>query len=590
MTLDQALAFALVALTVAAFVWGRLPYDLVALASLATGFAIGIVPADRVFAGFADDVVVIVASALVISAAVARSGIVEDAMRPLLPHMKTARTQVPILVGATMLMSMVTKNIGALAIFMPVAAQVAKRSQTSISRLLMPMAFASLIGGLVTLVGTSPNIIVSKIRVDVSGEPFRMFDYAPVGLVIAFVGFVFLSFGSGLLPKRKPGGSLGASFALDAYTAEALVPDGSPFAGQSVAALETMADRTIQVRFVLRERFRRLIPSPDLVLQAGDHLLLGGEPEDLERAVQRAGLRLSGTEGVPVADVESESVVEGVVTPQSPAIGKTPAGLAMQDRHGVTLLAVSRGGLPIGQRLSSLKLRAGDVVVLKGTAESVPEALAALKVLPLAERQIVLGRSRRSFLPIAILGIAMAMTALGIVSAAMAFFGTAVILLLLRVMSMTEAYHTVEASVIVLLAALIPVSEAIQTTGGTDLIAHWLSPLLSGLPPAGALAVVILIAMAVTPFLNNAATVLMLAPIAASIAIDLKMNPDPFLMGVALGAACDFLTPIGHQCNTIVMAPGGYRFGDYWRLGLPLSVLVVVVGTPMIALVWPFFQ
>lgn len=586
MTLDQALAFGLVILTVAGFVWGRLPYDLIAVASLLAGIVLGLVPIDKAFSGFSDDVVVIVASALIISTAVARSGFVETIMRPLMPYMKTPRTQVPVLVGATLLMSMVTKNIGALAIFMPVASQVAKRSGTSISRLLMPMSFASLIGGLVTLVGTSPNIIVSKIRMDVSGEPFRMFDYAPVGLGIAFCGFVFLSFASGLLPQRKPAGSLGAAFALDAYTAEALVTDASAAVGRTVAEIHRMADDEIAIRWVIRERFRRLVPAPDLVVAAGDLLLIGGEPEDLERAVALAGLQLSG-DLQTAHDVESETVVEGVISAHSPVVDRTPGGLQLEEKHGVSLLAVSRGGRPISQRLASLRIRAGDVVVLKGTAQSVPDALGALKILPLAERQIVLGRNRRSWVPIAVLAAAMILTALGFASATMAFFGAAVVLLLLRVMSMNDAYHTVEASVIVLLAALIPVSEAIRTTGGTDLIAVWLSPVLHGLPPIASLAVVILIAMAITPFLNNAATVLVMAPIAASVAQKLDLSTDAFLMGVALGAACDFLTPIGHQCNTIVMAPGGYRFGDYWRLGLPLSVIVVVVGTPLIAFFWP---
>lgn len=586
MTLDQALAFGLVFLTVAAFVWGRLPYDLVALVSLLAGIVAGIVPTDRALTGFSDDVVVIVASALIISAAVGRSGVVEDAMRPLLPLLRTAKTQVPVLVGATMLMSMVTKNIGALAIFMPVAKQVSKRSGVSISRLLMPMSFASLMGGLVTLVGTSPNIIVSKIRTDVSGQPFTMFDYAPVGLGICAIGFVFLCFGSRLLPERKGGTSLGATFSLEAYTAEALVAEGSASHGRTVGEIEALADGDIRVQRVLRERFRRLIPSPDLRVFAGDILLIGGEAQDLERAVARADLKL--TAEIDAADVEAERIVEVVVSEQSLLVGTRLERMALSAQHGVAVLAISRNERSLAQRLGSVQLRAGDVLVVKGTNETVADALGVLKLLPLAAREIVLGSNRRSYLPIAVLATAMLLTAFGVASAAMAFFGAAVVLLLIRTMSMAEAYHTIEASVIVLLAALIPVSEAIETTGGTDLIANWLSPVLAGLSPTVALGVVIVLAMAVTPFLNNAATVLVLAPIAAALAKQLGLNPDPFLMGVALGSACDFLTPIGHQCNTIVMTPGGYRFGDYARLGAPLSLMIVLVGTPLIAFFWPF--
>ncbi|WAJ26925.1 SLC13 family permease [Antarcticirhabdus aurantiaca] len=589
MTLDQALAFGLVFVTVGAFVWGRLPYDLVALASLLAGMLLGIVPADAAFAGFADDVVVIVVAALIVSAAIARSGVVEDAMRPVMPYMKTLKTQVPILVGATMVLSMVTKNIGALAILMPVASQVAKRTGTSVSRLLMPMSFAALIGGLVVLVGTSPNIIVSKVRQDLTGQPFGMFDYAPVGLGICAVGFLFLSFGSRLLPERRPGVSLGAAFSVDSYTTEALVGEGSASNGRTVAEIEALADGEIRVERILRERFRRLVPGPETRVQAGDVLLIGGEAAGLERAVSRADLALAVEAGgsAPALDVETESIAEVVVGDATPAVGQTLAALGLDASGGVAALAVSRAGWPITRRLAALRLKAGDVLVLKGSAESVADAVGRLKLLPLAERPIELGRSRRSLIPIMVLAVAMLLTALGVVGAAPAFFGAAVVLLLLRVMSMAEAYHTVEASVIVLLAALIPVSEAIQTTGGTDLVAGWLAPLLGGLSPTLAIGVVILIAMAVTPFLNNAATVLMLAPIAGALARDLGLNPDPFLMAVALGAACDFLTPIGHQCNTIVMAPGGYRFGDYARLGVPLSVIVLVLGTVLVPLVWP---
>ncbi|MBB3996780.1 SLC13 family permease [Aureimonas pseudogalii] len=587
MTLDQALAFALVGFTVAGFVWGRLPYDLIALLGLLAGVATGIVPIKSAFTGFADDVVVIVVAALLVSAAIARSGVVEDIMRPLMPHMKTVQRQVTILVAAVTVLAMFTKNVGALAMFMPVAGQVARKNGTSVSKLLMPMAFGSLIGGLVTLVGTSPNIIVSKIRQDVTGEPFRMFDYAPVGLGVVAAGFLFLAFASRLIPERRPGGSMADAFAMDAYTAEAEIPEGSAIAGRTVADLEAAADNDILVRTIIRERFRRLEPSPAMVVKANDLLLLGGEPDGIERAVARAGLRLTGDAAARRTDIESESVVEGVVTPQSPAIGSRIGKLALETAHGVSILAVSRADTQIEQRLSSVRLREGDVLVLKGTSETVPPALAALRILPLAERSIVLGRNRRSFIPLGVLACAMLLTAFGVVSAVAAFFAAAVILLLLRVMSMHEAYQTVEASVIVLLAALIPLSEAIQTTGGTDLIAGWLSALLHNLSPTLSLFMVTLLAMAVTPFLNNAATVLMLGPIAAGLAQRLGLSPDPFLMAVALGSACDFLTPIGHQCNTIVMAPGGYRFGDYWRLGLPLSVIVLVVGVPLIAFFWP---
>ncbi|MEA1832046.1 SLC13 family permease [Methylobacterium durans] len=584
MTLDQGLAFGLIGCTVLLFIWGRLPYDLVALLSLVAGVAIGIVPAAKAFDGFADDIVIIVASALLISAAVSRSGVVESLMRPVLPYLRAPGLQVPALAGAVMALSMVTKNIGALAIFMPVALQLGRKTGTSPSQLLMPMSFASLIGGLVTLVGSSTNIIVAKVRTDIVGQPFGMFDFTPVGLGIALIGLAFLAVGYRLLPKdRKPGGS-GASFSLAAYVTEARLPPGSGQIGATVREIEALGDGDVAVAVVIRERFRRYVPGPDWRLRADDVLLLEGEPEDLERLVARAGLEL--VEGAAAAGGPVK-VAEAVVPADSPLAGVTVAGADLRAAHGISLLAVSRSDGGVAGRLANLRLRAGDVVVLRGGGEALSDALTALRLLPLAERSISLGHSRRGYIPILVLGVAMLLIALHVVPVAMGFFGAAVALLLLRVLTMEEAYETIEWPVIVLLGALIPVSDAVRTTGGTDLVAGWMSGLVQYMPPIGAVAMLLVAAMAVTPFLNNAAAVLVMAPIGASLAGKLGLNPDPFLMAVAVGAACDFLTPIGHQCNTLVMGPGGYRFGDYARLGLPLSLMVVVVGTGLIALFWP---
>ncbi|WP_372624403.1 SLC13 family permease [Falsiroseomonas sp.] len=587
MTLDQAIAFGIVGVTIALFVWGRLPYDLVALLALLAGMVTGVIPAERAFAGFADDIVIIVGSALLVSTAVAKSGVVETVMRPLLPRLRGPATQVPVLAGAVLVLSAFVKNIGALALLMPVAFQLARRTGHSPSALLMPMAFASLLGGLMTLIGTSPNIIVSRMRAEILGQPFEMFDFLPVGGVVAVAGLAFLAFGWRLLPRgRRPAPGMEAAFTIEDYTTEATLPPESPLVGRSVAELEALANG-VRLSCVIRERFRRLAPTPTLALRAGDVLLLKGEPEELERLQARAELVLAGERQAAKQEAEEAGVVEGVVNEGSPLVGSTPAEMDLHRRHGLALLAVSRSGHRVSRRLAALRFRAGDVVIVKGERERLPEALGELRILPLSGRDIALGSRRRSLVPAAVLGVAMALVGFDLVPVAVAFFGAAVVLLALRALAMREAYETMEWSVLVLLGALIPVSEAIRTTGGTDLIAGWLAVVVQHLPGMGALALMMAVAMAVTPFLNNAATVLMMAPIAASLAQRLGLSPDPFLMAVAIGAACDFLTPIGHQCNTLVMGPGGYRFGDYARLGLPLTLIVLAVGVPMVALVWP---
>ncbi len=415
-----------------------------------------------------------------------------------------------------------------------------------------------------------------------------MFDYAPVGAAIAVAGLVFLGIGWRLLPGGRQGSAGQATMAIESHMTETRIPAESPLIGRAIADLVTMDEGCITIGTMLRDSFRREAPPSEVVLQAGDLLILDGDPGELESLVAQAGPTLVGekpTGGEEVPEDE-KTVVEGVITAESPLVGATPAGASLAGRFGVCLLAVSRRGARIAERLNTLKLRRGDVAILKGEAARLPDTLAALRILPLAERGIALGRSRRSWLPAIILAVAMAAVALNMVPVTVAFFAASV-LLLVRALTPQEAYNAVEWPVIVLLGALIPVSEAVRSTGGTELIAGWLSGAVEHLPPMGALALIMVAAMAVTPFLNNAATVLMLGPIAGSLAQRLGMSPDAFLMAVALGAACDVLTPIGHQCNTLVMGPGGYRFGDYWRLGLPLSVIVILVGVPLIAIVWP---
>lgn len=584
MTLDQALAFGLITATIGMFVWGRLPYDLVALTALLIGVATGIVPEKHAFEGFSDEIIIIIAAALVVSACIARSGVIEAIMRPILPRLRTAAVQAPVLAGCVLLLSMVTKNVGALAIFMPIALQLARRHKVSPSSLLMPMAAASLTGGLVTLVGTSPNIIIAKVRADMFGKPFTMFDFTPVGLSIAGLTIAFLAIGWRLLPERRAASSMDAAFTIESYTAEAVLGAQSPAVGSTVAELEAMQEGDVSVAGIVRERFRRYAPTPESRLHAQDVLLLRGEPENLEQLISQARLDLATGSKAEKGHV---SVVEGVITENSPLIGRTPSQMALQARHGVGLVALSRRGQAILQRLSTVRFRLGDVVVLRSTSPSLPETLGELHVLPLAERSITLGVSHRGWTPLAVLAAAMGLVAFHVVGVAVAFFGAAVVLLLLRTMTMNEAYRTVEWHILFLLGALIPLSHAVRDTGGTELLARGLGTAVHGLGPTTTLAVVMVIAMAVTPFFHNAPTTLVMGPIAGSLAVKLGLNPDPFLLAVALGAGCDFLTPIGHQCNTLVLGPGGYRFGDYARLGLPLSIMVVAAGVPLLTFFWP---
>ncbi|GAW40350.1 Citrate transporter [Brevundimonas sp. SH203] len=590
MTLQQGLAFGLIALTIGAFVWGRFRFDLVAVVALVAGLAVGVIPAEAAFDGFKNDVTVIIACALIVSAAFARSGVVELAMRRVLPLLKTERSQVPVLTTAVTVLSMATKNVGALAIMMPVALQVARRTGSAPSRLLMPMAFGAMAGGMVTLVGTAPNIIVAEVRQQIVGQPFGMYDFAPVGLAITAMALVFLAIGYRILPKDRRGATqMNAALAANAYATEVIAPEDWVQGAMTVSALAACGEGDVRIMALIRAGKRRPSPRGNAVVRPGDVLLVEGEQQALQEFIARSKLKLI-REDRPITmenAAEEITVVEAVIGRNSPLQGQSVRQSDLYGKHGINLLGVSRSGYELTQHLRTAKLAHGDIVLLQGAEQSLPTALQALDLLPLAEREVRLGSTKKRFLPAAVLAVAMILVGLGLVPVAVAFFGAAVVIVALGGLKMREAYAALDGPLLVLIAALIPVSDAIQQTGGSDLIAGLLRHVFNGLPGLVAVAGVLLASMAVTPFLNNAATVLIVAPIGATLAKQLGFNADPFLMAVAVGAACDFLTPIGHQCNTLVMGPGGYRFGDYPRLGAPLSLLVLLVAPPLILLFWP---
>jgi di/tricarboxylate transporter len=585
MNLQQWLSVTLLCAMMALFVWGRFRFDITAIIALLAGVALGLVPPEKAFAGFSDDIVIIVGSALVLSAAVQRSGLVEAAVDRLAHRLRKAGSQLFVLTGLVGAASGLIKNIGALAMLMPAATQLAKKSGTNPSRFFMPMAFASLLGGLTTLVGTSPNIIVSRVREEMTGKPFGMFDYLPTGLSLLVIGLIFLHVGRRLLPERQAPITMGQALNISAYATEATVTPQATVIGDTVAAFIESQEGAIEVTAVLRHGLRAQV-HPDTMIEQDDILILMGDPDALERAIAATGLALHDPEEAEQGNDET-GVIEAVVTAGSVLVGSNAGRLMLKERLGIRLIAISREGSRLRNKPSGVKLVAGDILALQGVLDAMPGQLNQLGLLPLAQRQIRLGRKRKGWLAIAILAGAMLATATGLVPVALAFFAGAGLVLVTGAFPAEDAYEAIEWPILIMLGALIPVSETLQTTGASDVLAVELANMAVHLPPWGAVALVLLISMAVTPFLNNAATVLVMAPIAAVFAHDLGYRPEAFLMATAIGAGCDFLTPIGHQCNTLVMGPGGYRFTDYARLGAPLSLLVLLAGPPLILTVWP---
>ena len=592
LTGPQSLSIAVIVLMMAAFLWGRFRYDLVAALSLLIALAVGVVPPDKAFSGFSDDIVIIVGSALLVSAGVARSGIMEFALQRFSPNLAGVRTQLALLVITVAVLSAFVKNIGALAIMIPIAFQFARRSNTPPSAFLMPMSFAALLGGLMTQIGTSPNIVVSRLREEITGESFGMFDFTPVGLSLTGLGIVFLVLFYWIVPPRvRQDVSVHHALDIKNYVAEAKVTEGSSVAGKTVADLLKLASNEAVITSILRDGTLRITPFPDAELRIGDRLIIEGDPQALDRLVAQAKLSITGDRKLTQEGRSAEIlVIEAVVGEGSSLIGWSAKGLLLYHRFNVNLLAVSRKGERLDRDPGGIVFRLGDVILLQGEQTALPELLREFHLLPLAERPLLIGSARRGIVPVAILAAAMGTTALGLIPVDVAFFAAAVAMVLFKVVPLREVYASVDGPILVMLATLIPVSDLLRTTGATEVLATVLADIAAGLPPYGALALILVTAMAVTPFLNNAATVLVMAPIAAGFASSLGYRPEAFLMAVAIGAGCDFLTPIGHQCNTLVMGPGGYRFSDYPRLGLPLSVIVVLAAVPLLMMVWPMMR
>ncbi len=589
-TLEQGTVFAVLAAAMLFFVWGRWRYDIVAVAALLCLVLIGIIPAEQAFSGFSHPAVITVAAVLVIGQALKRSGVVQALVWLLAPSRRNPTLQVGVAGALTAMLSAFMNNVGALALMLPVALRNAYRAGRSPSQVLMPLSFASLLGGLVTLIGTPPNIIIAIFRGKAAGAPFGMFDFAPVGLAVATVGIVFITFvGWRLLPKHRAGETSDEhSLHIQEYISEATVPLGSRLVGRSVRHIEQLCENELTVMAIIRGTQRLLAPSSIERLRESDLLILEGDPAVLKPLFDQGMLFQLGGQDITAEQVRSDDVrlVEAVLMPNSPIEGRSMRGLRMHDHYGVNLLAVARRGRAPMARLANIRFRTGDILLLQGERETMHQVLDALGCLLLAERGLRLGSRRSILLPMAIFGMAIYSAAIGLVPVQVAFVTAVVGLILTKTITLRDAYESIEWPIIVLLGALIPVGEALQHTGGTGLIAGAVIGLAGDLPVWMMLATLMLVSMILSDLIHNTPTAVLMAPIAVSVAEGLSISMDPCLMAVAIGSASPYLTPIGHQSNTLVMGPGGYRFGDYARMGLPLDIIILLVAVPMIMWIW----
>lgn len=609
MTGDQLIVFGVLAATLVLFIWNRWRYDLVALGALLACALSGVVPAGEVFAGLAHPAVISVAAVLVLSRGLLNAGVVDSVARRLMQVGERPWAQVAALTGIVALSSGFMNNVGALALFMPVAIWMSRQSGRSPSYLLMPLAFGSLLGGMLTLIGTPPNLIIAGYRAEAGEAPFGMFDFLPVGAAVTLAGVVFIALlGWRLVPRRQEQEGNGDLFEISAYLTEVRVPEGCKYAGRTLHALINAVrdEADVQVIALIRGEERQRMPSTYEVLREADILLVEADSDSLKALLDVTGVELAadsdGQKDKPDDEPAAEqgqgekkakdrhgelTLAEAIVTPGSMLVGTTASGLDLRERHGVNVLAVARQGQRLRQRLGQIRFAAGDILLVQARENALQASLSGLGCLPLASRGLSITTPRNVLLASTIFALTLGVIALGLLPAAVALVTGALVMILVGLIPLGRIYESIDMPVIVLVAAMLPVGEALETTGGSQLIADALLGLGQSLPAAATLALLMVAVMLISNVVNNAAAAVLAAPVAISLARGLEASVDPFLMAVAIGASCAFLTPIGHQSNTLVMAPGGYRFGDYWRLGLPLSILVVLCAVPAILWVWP---
>lgn len=590
MSTDQASLFALIGALFVLLIWGRYRYDLVAFGALLVAYLLGLIPTEEVFAGFGHPAVIIIALVLIISRGLYLSGAIELIAGALLDGTRRIGQHIALMAGVSAALSALMNNVAALALLMPVDLQAAEKAERSPALTLMPLSFASILGGMITLIGTPPNIVIATFRGEALGTPYTMFDFAPVGIAVATVGIVYVAvIGWRLIPVASTASRNHSPVEdLERYLAELRVPSDATVIGERLRTLDSAADESgVQILGLIRDGERLPGMSAHTILQSGDRIVVEGGPDSIDAFVGSVALSYTDSDR-PSKAMSGNTVMREVAVPStSRLVGRSDSTLRLRYRHGVILLGISRNGVKIRERLREVNIQAGDLLLLLGPEDTLDDVMEWMGCLPLAPRGLDVIQRDKARWAIILFGGAIALASLELVYLPIALACVALLYILLDIVPLSQVYESVEWPVIILLGAMIPISVALEVSGGTELLADLFVQGTQGWPIILILTALMVVTMTLSDVLNNVATALIAAPIALDVALRLQVNPDPFLMAVAVAASCAFLTPIGHKNNTLIMGPGGYAFGDYWRMGLPLEILVVITAIPMILLVWP---
>ncbi len=592
MTPHQIILFCIFGGVFALLLWGRWRYDLVAFAALLIGVLTGVVPTKHAFDGFGHPATLVVALVLIVSAGLVNSGAVHLITRSLVNSSRSLGGHIALMGGVGAVLSAFMNNVAALALLMPVDLQTAKKAKRDAGLSLMPLSFCTILGGMVTMIGTPPNIIIATIRQDAFGEPFKMFDFAPVGLVAAFAGLLFVAtIGWRLIPRhRGKDGAAEQLMDIASYVAELTIPEGSKHIERQVLDLHNEAEKAdVAILGLIRDGRRLYGSSHHRRLAAGDALVLEATPEALDELRATLGLDFADPKRQDLVQATGEglTLTEVVVTEQARISGKTAMAVGLNWRKNTIVMGISRNGKRITKQVRRTVILPGDILLLLAPADTQNEVIDWLGCLPLAERGLTVTQNEKTWAAIGIFAAAVAAASFGLVYLPIALGVVVALYAVTRIVPLSDIYAPINWPVVVLLGSMIPLGQALDSSGGTALIAGSLIGLTEGMPAWAILTVLMVVTMTLSDVLNNTATTIVAAPVGIQMAESLGVDADPFLMAVAVAASCAFLTPIGHKNNTLILGPGGYKFGDYWRTGLPLEVLIVAVSIPAILVFWP---
>lgn len=593
---QQIVVLIVISITLFLFIDGRIRYDFVSILGLMVLAFTGVIAPENAFLGFGHPAVITVASVLVISSALTKVGVTDHLVVILNRGTDNISLKIMSLMIVTAILSGFMNNIGALALILPIALTVAKDSGKSPSKFLMPVAFASLLGGMLTAIGTPSNLIVSSYRVEAGYEAFSFFAFAPVGIVMVVVGVAFITiFGWRLIPMRKTKSNK-SLFNIEDYLSEVVVREDSKIAGKSIREFYSTYKLEVNVLSIIRNKQRIYGPNANEQLIVGDVLIIKTLTPQLADLVEKTGLSLKGAkldspESIPLLKAENVGLVEVVLRDDSLLIGRTALETRLRNRFNVNLIAVSRKGEPSFERLKSFRFKTGDILLMQVPKSIQQEIYTKLRCLPLAERELGISGNKskeKQYIALGLFIVSIIGTSLGLVPVQLAFSFAAVLLVVFKILTPREFYEAIEWPAIIMLGSLLPLGGAIQSSGAADTIAKGLIKISTVLPAWSMVTVIMILTIIMTNLISNTATTVLMAPIAFSLSKFMGVSPDALLMCVAVASSTAFLTPIGHQSNMLVMGPGGYKFTDYWKLGLPLAILIVVIGTPLILYVWPF--